>query len=501
MNKPYQIVIVGGGTAGWMCATAISSLYKYQQVEIILIESEQIGSVGVGEATLPQLIEFNKFVGIDEQEMMSKTNATIKLGIRFDDWGSLGNSYIHPFGQFGSVSQGDNIYQHLSLANRGSSFLSLQQLSYAVQMCQNNKFEFPTQDPSQIKSTYAYAYHFDASLYAKYLREISEKAGVKRIEGIIKQVNNHPKSGEISSVVLDNKDVISGDFFIDCSGFRSLLLKQNLQTEFEDWSQWLLCDSAVAVPSEKLETIPNYTLSTAKEAGWQWRIPLQHRTGNGYVFCSDLIDEQAAIDSILTNIQGKPLADPKVLKFKAGRYKKSWHKNCVAIGLASGFLEPLESTSIYLIQTAIVTFMKLFPLRNEAVIAEEFNRVIDNEYDRIRDFLILHYYQNQRDDAELWRYCRQMSVPDSLLEKIEAFEKRGYIELYKYGLFNQTSWLSVLEGQGLRQKDVEPFIRGTSISDIKQRLQGLVTEIQESVARAPTHESFLKQYCPSMNKE
>ncbi|KXI28806.1 tryptophan halogenase family protein [Paraglaciecola hydrolytica] len=501
MNKPYQLVIVGGGTAGWMFATAASHLYSAKQLQIILIESEQIGSVGVGEATLPQLQEFNKFVGIDEQDMMQKTNATVKLGIKFDDWGSIGNSYVHPFGQYGNKAKGNNIYQQWALANQDSAFLSLPQLSYAIQLCLNNKFELPAQDPNQIKSTYSYAYHFDATLYAQYLRSISEQFGVTRIEGMIQTVSNHVQSGDIKSVTLKDGQVISGDFFIDCSGFRSLLLGDNLQTEFEDWSKWLICDRAIAAPTEKLKTIPNYTLSTAKEAGWQWKIPLQHRTGNGYVYCSDMINEQAAMDSLLTNIEGKPLSDPKVLKFKAGRYAKTWNKNCVGIGLASGFLEPLESTSIYLIQTAITSFLRLFPLNNKEVIANEFNRNIDNEYDRIRDFLILHYHQNQRNDSELWRYCQNMSVPDSLKEKMTLFEQRGYIDTYKYGLFNHGSWLSVLHGQGLRPKEIDPFTRGMSALEIQKQLEEFAAEIEESVYKVPRHNIFLQNYCPAKVKE
>jgi tryptophan 7-halogenase len=497
-NKTPHIVIIGGGTAGWMCATAISYLYKSHQVQVSLVESEQIGSVGVGEATLPQLHEFNRFVGIDEQEMMKKTNATFKLGIRFDDWGGIGNSYLHPFGQYGNLNtKGDNVYQHWALAKQAGSELTLQQLSYAIHLSQKNKFEFPSNDSTSVKSTYSYAYHFDATLYAEFLRKRSEKAGVTRIEGMISRVCNHPDTGDITTLILSDGRQVNGDFFIDCSGFRSLLLGDNLQTEFEDWSKWLLCDRAVAAPSEKLANIPNYTLSTAKQAGWQWRIPLQHRTGNGYVYCSDFIDEQAAIDSLLSSLNSQPLAEPKVLKFKAGRYKRSWNKNCVAIGLASGFLEPLESTSIYLIQVAITNFLQLFTLHNDQIIAKEFNRLIDNEYDRIRDFLILHYHLNQRSDSELWRYCSNMQVPDSLVERMAVFKKRGYIEVYKYGLFNQASWLSVLHGQGLVQQNVEPFTQRLSAELARQQLQDLVQDINRCVDEVGSHEAFIEQYCPA----
>lgn len=492
MNKPYQLVIVGGGTAGWMFATAASHLYSAKQLQITLIESEQIGSVGVGEATLPQLKDFNKYVGIDEQEMMEKTNATFKLGIKFNDWGAVGNSYFHPFGQYGNK---DNDIHHYWARLQGKPDTpNFSQLSYASQMCAYNRFEFPSQNPTEIASNYAYAYHFDAGMYAKFLREKCEKAGVKRIEGLIETVKNHSQSGDISSVTLKSGESITGDFFIDCSGFRSLLLGQNLNAQFDDWSKWLLCDRAVALPSEKLDNLPNYTQSTAKSAGWQWQIPLQHRTGNGYVYCSEFISDQDAAESLLKNIKGEAIDSPKFLKFKAGRYQKSWSHNCLALGLSSGFLEPLESTSIYLIQIAITSFLRIFPLQNMSSVADEYNRVMDNEYDRIRDFLILHYHLNQRTDSELWRYCRDMPVPDSLQEKITLFEKRGFIDSYKYGLFNLPSWLSVFHGQGAKQIGIDPFIQVQSEEKLSQRINTFANNVKQRVQQAPDHQLFIQQY-------
>ncbi|MGJ8681051.1 tryptophan halogenase family protein [Paraglaciecola sp.] len=500
MKQPYEIVIVGGGTAGWMFAIAASALYRSSQLKITLIESEQIGSVGVGEATLPQLKDFNEYVGIDEKEMMTKTNATFKLGIRFDDWGKLGNSYYHPFGQYGDGSNGEDIHQYWARLQSESDIPDLQSLSYAAQLCTHKKFTIPSQNNSSFAGNYAYAYHFDASLYAQFLRETCEKRGVNRIEGMIEHVIRDPQSGDISSLRLKDGQEIHGNFFIDCSGFRSLLLKQSLEAKFEDWSKWLLCDRAVALPSEKLPNVPNYTLSTAKQAGWQWQIPLQHRTGNGYVYCSEFISDDEAITSIQNNIRGEALAAPKVLKFQAGRYQQSWNKNCLAVGLASGFLEPLESTSIYLIQMAITSFLRLFPLNNDALIAKEYNREMDNEYDRIRDFLILHYHLNQRDDGELWRYCRDMSVPDSLLEKLALFEQRGYVDTYKYGLFNLPSWISILHGQGAKQQHIEPFAQAIPKAKLAENLKTFAANIQQHIKTLPDHEQFILQHCPANKK-
>jgi tryptophan halogenase len=318
------------------------------------------------------------------------------------------------------------------------------------------------------------------------------------VNGIIETVKNDADTGNIVSVVLNDGQELSGDFFIDCSGFRSLLLHKNLKSEFEDWSNWLLCDRAIAVQSNQQENIPPYTMSTAKDAGWQWRIPLQHRAGNGYVYSSSHISDDQALDSLLRDLQGDALTDPRFIKFKAGRYKRSWTKNCVAIGLSSGFLEPLESTSIYLIHIAIICLLRLFPSgtnTNYSLLAEEYNRLIDNEYERIRDFLILHYYLNERTDAELWRYCRSMQVPDSLLQKIDLFKRRGYSESFKYGLFSTPSWLAVFQGQGLRQEGVDPFISSIPVERLDPLLGEVSGMIERGLLGASAHEQFVKQYC------
>lgn len=498
MSKQLEIVIVGGGTAGWMCASALASVVGEKVCKITLIESDEIASVGVGEATLPHMKEFNDRVGIDEAEMMKQTNATFKLGIQFIDWGKKGNSYIHPFGKHGEPIGGAQFHQQWARVKHQPQVKNIDAYSYPIESSLQNRFQFPSQDKNNIRSTYSYAYHFDASLYAGYLRKISEKKCIARVEGKVVSVENDLANGNIKSVTLADGRLVAGDFFIDCSGFRSLLLAKNLQSEFDDWSKWLVCDKAFAVPSENVSPLSPYTRSTAKKAGWQWKIPLQHRTGNGYVFCSDYISDDEAANSLLQSLDAKALADPRLIKFKAGRYKKSWIKNCLAIGLSSGFLEPLESTSIYLIQVAIINFVKLFPSKiPEESIINEYHRLMDNEYERVRDLLILHYHLNQRDDSELWRHCREMVIPESLAQKIAIFKHRGYVDEYKYGLFALPSWISVFNGQGLNQEDIDPFALNTPLPEVSLKLDNLLTNIKNNVMTAPTQEAFIANYCPA----
>ena len=498
MYKPLEIVIVGGGTAGWMCAAALASLVGEKICKIILVESDEISTVGVGEATLPHMKDFNDRIGIDEADMMRQTQATIKLGIQFVDWGRLSGSYVHPFGKHGKQIGGVEFHQQWARVQNSEKTKNIDLYSFAIQSALKNKFQFPDNNPQKINSTFSYAYHFDASLYAPYLRKFSEQKNVTRIEGKVVNVVNNSDSGNLESIVLTSGQIIRGDFFIDCSGFRSLLLNKNLQVSFEDWSKWLVCDRAFAVPSEALNELPPYTQSKAKSAGWQWRIPLQQRTGNGYVFSSHYISEDEAASSLLGDIDGEVTSQPRLLTFKAGRYKKTWVKNCIAIGLASGFLEPLESTSIYLIQAAILNFIKLFPGQYPDTAAlNEYNRLMDIEYERIRDFLILHYHLNQRDDAELWRYCRNMEIPESLQEKITLFKHRGYVDTYKYGLFSLPSWISVFTGQNLIQQGFNPLVSKVTTDVVSQKLNELQLEIAETLSNADTHKTFIAQYCPT----
>jgi tryptophan halogenase len=498
MSEQLEIVIVGGGTAGWMCAAALANVVKENVCRLRLIESDAIGGVGVGEATLPQMKEFNDRIGINEADMMQKTNATFKLGIEFVNWGKMGASYIHPFGTFGEKIGGIDFHDQWNRLRQSETVEPIETFSYAIEACRQNRFEFPVEDHSEINSTYSYAYHFDATLYAQYLRKVAEAQGLQRTEGKIVSVNQHPDTGAISSVTMESGEIIAGDYFIDCSGFRSLLTGQALQTSFEDWSSWLICDRAWAVPCERKGMLTPYTRSTGKSAGWQWRIPLQHRTGNGYVYSSQFISDDEAAHSLLSDLDGPALADPLMVKFKAGRYKNTWQKNCIAIGLSSGFLEPLESTSIYLIQVAIVIFLKLFPNKTpDQALIDEYNRLIDMEYDKVKDFLILHYKLNSRDDSEFWRHCREMDVPNSLLNKIAMFKHRGHIESYRYGLFAQPSWVAVFMGQGLLPDGSDPYAQNVPLDDVKRKLSELSASIKHRVQMMPTHEEFIADYCPS----
>jgi tryptophan halogenase len=494
VNQSFEIVILGGGTAGWMAATALVSMLPRQRYSVTLVESEEIGIVGVGEATLPQMKNFNDLLGLDEAEMMRSTQATFKLGIDFVDWGYVGSSYVHPFGIHGPPASGLAFHQRWRRALSEGREWNIEDFSFAIAAARANRFDFPAAGKSTINSTYAYAYHFDASLYAAYLRRIAEDRGVARVEGKVRDVEQDSR-GDIRTLLLESGDRVDGDFFLDCSGFRSLLLGGKLGVEWEDWSQWLPCDRALPVPTERRGDLTPYTRVTAMQAGWRWRIPLQHRTGNGYVFSSRFIDEEKAREELLASLDEPVLAEPRLLKFQAGRRVRSWERNCVALGLASGFLEPLESTSIYLIQIAIMHLLPLFPAgRSDARLIGEFNRRMDLEYDRIRDFLILHYHLNSRDDGELWRYCRSMQVPESLTHKIEMFRHCGYIEDYRDGLFNAPSWLSVCLGQGLTPEHYHPLADAVPLERLVAELDELRTDIADRVDEMPKHATFLARY-------
>jgi len=502
MNRPLEIVVVGGGTAGWMTAAALAGVLTRQQVSVRLVESDEIGTVGVGEATLPQMKEFNDYVGIIESDMMRKTNASFKLGIEFVDWGYKGSSYIHPFGAHGKPTGSIAFHHQWVRALKAGRNYNIEDFSYAIVAARRNKFEFPASDQTAVNSTYSYAYHFDATLYARFLRDFAEARGARRTEGKVVDVALHPESGDIASIKLQSGESIAGDLFIDCSGFRGLLIGRDPANGYEDWSKWLPCDTALAVPCARASEFAPHTRSTAREAGWQWRIPLQSRTGNGYVFSSAFISEDAAAATLMKNLDGAALGDPRLIRFKSGRRLKSWRGNCLSIGLASGFLEPLESTSIYLVQMAIVNLLKLFP-RNpiDPILVAEFNRLVDNEYERVRDFLILHYYANTRDDSEFWKYCRNMDVPESLREKIALFVHRGHIEKYKDGLFAPPSWLSVFLGQGLRPKHYDRLADNMEMGAMFEGLDTMRRSIRERVQAMPDHDAFVRDYCPAADSD
>jgi tryptophan halogenase len=497
VTEPLDIVILGGGTAGWMAAAALVSLIPASRCRVRLIESEDIGIVGVGEATFPEIKYFNDAIGLDESEMMRATNAAFKLGIEFVDWGFKGSRYIHPFGVHGPASM-SHIFHHQWLrALRLGLKADIEDYSFAAQMARAGRFELPETRRQTINSTYTYAYHLDASLYGLFLRDVAERRGVVREEGKVSDVIQDAQSGDIRSLLLESGETISGDFFIDCSGFRSLLLGKTLGVGWDDWSKWLVCDRAYAVPSGRDELSP-YTRSTAMEAGWRWRIPLQHRTGNGYVFSSSFIGEDEAADALMRSLDTKALAEPRMLKFQSGRRVVNWAKICVALGLASGFLEPLESTSIYLIQVAIMQLVPLLPGRTiDPRLRDEFNRLMDLQYERIRDFLILHYKLNNRDDSEIWRYCAAMDVPESLSRKIELFRHSAIIEKYKDGLFTQISWLSVLIGQGLIPENYSPLADSMPEEKLISQFDDFRTEIRDRAEEMLPHDRFIERYCAS----
>ena len=496
MNKPLEIVILGGGTAGWMAAAGLVSLVSPKFCRIRLIESDEIGTVGVGEATLPHLKNFNDTIGLDEAEMMRNSRATFKLGIQFADWGFHGSRYIHPFGTYGSATSGSGFHQRWLRARAAGRDWDIGDFSYAIVAARRNRFDFPETAKATIASTYSYAYHLDASIYAWELRKLAEARGVLRTEGKVRDVLQDAQTGAINSLILESGAQVDGNFFIDCSGFRSLLLGSKLDVPWDDWSKWLPCDRAFAVPSESANELTPYTRSTAVEAGWHWRIPLQTRTGNGYVFSTGFTTEQDAADSLLKGLDTPALDEPRLLRFKAGRRMVNWEKNCVALGLASGFLEPLESTSIYLVQIAIMHLLPLLPLAGmDPRLSDEFNRKTNVEYDRIRDFLILHYHLTRRDDAEIWRYCAHMDVPDSLKEKMELFRHSAQIEQYKDGLFTLPSWLAVYLGQGLIPSGYSPLADIGPTDRVINDLDDLRTEISDRVDEMPSHSRFVERYC------
>ena len=492
-----RVVVVGGGTAGWMTAAALKALLP-GRCTVDLVESQEIGIVGVGEATLPHIRGFNEKLGIDEAEFMAATRATFKLGIQFEDWGRIGNRYINPFGTFGRGKDDPGLHQYwLRMHQEGAAVHDLQDYSMACVMARLNRFELPSKDPADITSTFNYAYQFDATLYAPFLRRHAEGIGVQRTEGRIVDVELNGESGNIETLVLASGERIAGDLFIDCSGFASLLLGKTFGEPFEDWSQWLPCDRAVAMPCSTMTAVTPYTSAIAMDAGWRWRIPLQHRTGNGYVYSSAFIDDAAAADALTGAVEGEPIAQPRVLRFRAGRRTRSWVKNCIGIGLSSGFLEPLESTSIYLIQQAITALLELFPEKEIAASdRDEFNRVIDLEYDRIRDFLILHYHATERSDTRFWDYVRTMQIPDSLAEKLELFRRRGRVVIYHEGLFLEAGWVAVYAGQGVIPDGHDRRADVPSRESLVRAMDKLHGEIHSAAARMPDHRAMLSRYCP-----
>jgi len=490
-----KVVIVGGGTAGWMAAAAMSRIIGGMPgLSIELVESEQIGTVGVGEATIPQLVLFNQLLGIDEDEFIKATHGTYKLGIEFRDWVRIGHRYIHPFGFYGPDMKGIEFY-HYWLKGRGlGDATPLDAYSISAMAALSTKMMRPRPDlPNSPVSKIAYAFQFDASLYARFLRTRAEAWGVVRTEGRIVEVAQDAESGFIEAVLLEDGRRIEGDLFIDCSGFRGLLIEQTLRSGFEDWSKWLPNDRAIAIPTESSGDETPLTRATARPAGWQWRIPLQHRVGNGHVYSSAHMSDEDALDLLLANLDGAPLADPNRLRFKAGYRRQVWVKNVVALGLAGGFLEPLESTSIHLVQSGIARLMTLFPSRrwNDAEIRRYNERTI-REYEDIRDFLVLHYLATQRDDTPYWDYCRNIDPPPGLAEKLEMFRSNGRVFREHEELFTETSWQAVLIGQEIEAGGYHPVADLLSDEETLTRLRHIREVIADTVRQLPTQREFLR---------
>lgn len=492
-----KVTIVGGGTAGWIAAAAMARLLG-SSVQITLIESEAIGTVGVGEATIPQIRRLNGVLGLDENEFVRETNGSFKLGIEFNNWGHVGESYLHTFGDAG-INLSNLHFHHYWLRSRAEgSSASLWDYSLHHKAAYEHKFGHLDRVGNTNMTGLAYAFHFDAGLYAKYLRKHAEANGVQRVEGKVVDVSLHPESGFIDSVQLERGDVIAGDLFIDCSGFRGLLIGQALGVEYQDWSQWLPCNRAVTVGSAATVPLLPYTKATAHDAGWQWRIPLQHRTGNGHVFCDQFLREDMAIETLLLNLDGEPNGDPRSIGFKTGRREKFWHKNCVSLGLASGFLEPLESTSIHLIQSNISKLVELFPDASFSPSNEsEYNRQVSHEYELIRDFIILHYHRTDREDSEFWRYCKNMSVPDSLTEKMNLFEGNGLLYKDADDLFRESSWVQVMIGQGLMPKSFHAMANRVSSDQLARFMSDVQKLIERATEDLPEHQAFIEAHCKS----
>jgi tryptophan 7-halogenase len=493
---PRDIVIVGGGTAGWMAAAAISKCAGAQQ-RVTLIESEEIGTVGVGESTIPPIQQFNQLLGINEDEFVRETSATFKLGIEFVDWRRIGHSYFHNFGLLGAdLGTGISfIHYWLRWAKAGGDPDQLR-FSSEAQAARLGKFGRTPSSPGRAQPNINYAFQFDASTYGRYLRRYSERRGVTRREGKVVGVRQQSETGYIEAVEMHDGTVVHGDFFIDCSGFRGLLIEQVYKTGFEDWSHWLPNDRAAAVPAERMAQPSPFTLARARDSGWQWRIPLQHRTGNGYVFCSSYVSDDEASAQLMESLEGAALSEPKLLRFKAGRRKASWVKNCLALGLSSGFLEPLESTSIHLIQAALMKFLDYFPQREpDPILIDRFNHEICFQYESIRDFIIAHYKVTEREDTEFWRYCKHMSIPDTLAEKIELFQARGEVKPRWSDIFSEVSWFAILYGQGIVPSGYHPVADALADDDLELTLSRIRSAIRERVDALPSHADFIRSCC------
>ena len=495
-SRVDKVVIVGGGTAGWMAAAALSRYFNDGRRQIVLVESDAIGTVGVGEATIPPLREFNSMLGISENDFLRATRGTFKLGIEFVNWGRKGDRYFHPFGFFGQDLHGIPFHQLYLRESGANPDVAGRITDYSMNAASAaaGRFGRPSASAKPPLSEIRHAYHFDAALYARFLRQIAESQGTRRVEGRITGVVRNGESGDIESVTLESGEAVDGQLFIDCSGFRGLLIEEELQAGFEDWSHWLPMDRAWALPSTGAGTPDPFTRATAHDAGWQWRIPLQHRTGNGHVFSSAYIDAETARETLLANVEGEPLSEPRLLQFRTGMRRKAWSHNVVALGLSSGFLEPLESTSIHLIQNGIQRLFALFPDQpiNEYD-RDAYNRGMRELYEDVRDFVILHYKATQRDDTAFWRYVRDMAVPDSLAARMDQWQRRGRVFRENAELFTLPSWVAVMLGQNIVPELHEPIAGTLDEAKVAQAMARMREQYRATAAQLPTQEDFMRQ--------
>lgn len=497
-RRPIRsVAVIGGGAAGWMSAAAITKMFG-RTIDVVLVESEEIGLIGVGEATVPHLSAFNRLLEIDEADFVRQTQGSFKLGIQFNDWGRIGDSYVHGFGTIGRDLGLLPFHQYWLKARAAGRAGDIADYSLNTVAAPLGKFMAAPHDapPNSPLAEIAYAYHFDATLYARFLRRRAEAQGARRIEGKVVAVHRGGQRGFVESVQLESGERIAADLFLDCTGFRALLIGDAMEVAFDDWTHWLPCDRALAVPCEKVGPPTPYTRSTAREAGWQWRIPLQHRTGNGYVYSSAFTSDDRAADQLLRSLDGKPLADPKPLRFTSGKRQRLWDGNVVALGLAGGFLEPLESTAIYLIQAGINRLMHLFPDADcNPVLQATYNDQSAFEYERIRDFLILHYHATQRTDSAFWDHVRTMTVPDTLQHVIDLFVANGQFFRNGTEMFGLTSWVQVMLGQGLHPRSYHPAVDWVAPADLHALVDHVGKVIASNVSLMPAHEQFIARCC------
>ncbi|WP_337244612.1 tryptophan halogenase family protein [Luteimonas sp. gir] len=483
-----KVVIAGGGTAGWLAACALAHQFR-DRLDITLVESEQIGTVGVGESTVPPIRTFHRFLQIDEQAFLRAVSGTFKLSISFEHWRRPGDRYIHPFGATGQGTWAAAFHHFWLDSLRRGMPSELGDFCLETLASRADRFSLDT-DP-QVN----YAYHLDAGLYAKFLRAQAERHGLVRIEGRIETVVRHAISGHVEALVLDGDRRVDGDLFIDCTGFRGLLIEQTLQTGYEDWSQWLLCDRAVAVQTEPVGPPVPYTRAIAHEAGWRWHIPLQHRVGCGLVFSSRYMSDDQAQAKLLRDVGARPLRDPWVVPFRTGRRRRAWNGNVVSLGLASGFIEPLESTSLHLTISAVVRLIQLFPFEGiSPTLVELFNAVSRAEMEHVRDFIILHYHATQRDEP-LWAACRDMALPPSLEARLQAWRERAHAWQGADELFRVDSWTHVLLGQGIVPRQHHPLARALRDEDLRHLLRAIREPVERAVEQMPSQQAYIDRYC------